>query len=95
MRQIDLIGAEQIRRDLQLPAAGRQALSTMADPRFFTVAGPFTVAELAKVIEVHLIEQAGADRYAGILAEIEGLSDEEVRALLDRETEVAESDGGR
>jgi hypothetical protein len=55
----------------------------------------FTVAELAKVIEVHLIEQAGADRYAGILAEIEGLSDEEVRALLAQETEVAESDGGR
>ena len=55
----------------------------------------FTVAELAKVIEVHLIEQAGADRYAGILAEIEGLSDEEVRALLDQETEAAESDGGR
>jgi len=55
----------------------------------------FTVAELAKVIEVHLIEQAGADRYAGILAEIEGLSDEEVRALLAQETEAAESDGGR
>jgi FkbH-like protein len=55
----------------------------------------FTVAELAKVIEVHLIEQAGADRYAGILAEIEGLSDEEVMALLAQETEAAESDGGR
>ena len=55
----------------------------------------FTVAELAKVIEVHLIEQAGADRYAGILAEIEGLSDEEVRALLAQETEAAENDGGR
>jgi hypothetical protein len=55
----------------------------------------FTVAELAKVIEVHLIEQAGADRYAAILAEIEGLSDEEVRALLAQETEAAESDGGR
>jgi hypothetical protein len=55
----------------------------------------FTVAELAKVIEVHLIEQAGADRYAGILAEIEGLSDDEVRALLAQETEAAESDGGR
>jgi acyl carrier protein len=55
----------------------------------------FTVAELAKVIEVHLIEQAGADRYAGILAEIEGLSDEEVRALLAQETEAAESGGGR
>ncbi len=55
----------------------------------------FTVAELAKVIEVHLIEQAGADRYAGILAEIEGLSDEEVRALLAQETEAAGNGGGR
>jgi FkbH-like protein len=55
----------------------------------------FTVAELAKVIEVSQIEQAGADRYAGILAEIEGLSDEEVRALLAQETEAAESGGGR
>ena len=43
--------------------------------------GPFTVAELAKAIDVEEIERAGAD-YAAILEEIEGLSDEEVRALL-------------
>jgi hypothetical protein len=43
--------------------------------------GPFTVAELARAIDVEEIERAGAD-YAAILEEIEGLSDEEVRALL-------------
>ena len=46
--------------------------------------GPFTVAELAKAIDVEEIEHAGAD-YTEILAEIEGLSDEEVRALLAEE----------
>jgi FkbH-like protein len=45
----------------------------------------FTVAELAKAIEVGLIEQASADQYSGILAEIEALTDEEVRALLEQE----------
>ncbi len=55
----------------------------------------FTVAELAKAIEVRLIEQAGPDEYAAILAELEGLSDDEVRALLAQETEATQSDGGR
>ncbi len=55
----------------------------------------FTVAELAKAIEVRMIEQAGADQYAAILADLEGLSDEEVRALLDQEMEASESEGGR
>jgi FkbH-like protein len=45
----------------------------------------FTVAELAKAIELREIEDAGADRYAAILKELEGLSDEEVRALLAEE----------
>jgi acyl carrier protein len=44
--------------------------------------GEFTVAELAKAIELRQIEGAGAARYAGILKELEALSDEEVRALL-------------
>jgi len=44
--------------------------------------GEFTVAELAKAIELRQIEGAGAARYAGILKELESLSDEEVRALL-------------
>ena len=47
--------------------------------------GDFTVAELAKAVEVREIEDAGADHYATVLAEIENLSDEEVRALLAEE----------
>jgi hypothetical protein len=47
--------------------------------------GDFTVAELAKAIELREIENSGADRYAAILRELESLSDEEVRALLARE----------
>jgi len=50
--------------------------------------GAFTVAELAKAIEVGQIEQAGAEEYAAILKELDGLSDEEVRALLAREQQV-------
>jgi FkbH-like protein len=46
----------------------------------------FTVAELARMIELHQLEQAGGDEYAGLLAEIERLSDEEVKALLEQET---------
>ena len=44
--------------------------------------GEFTVAELAKAIELRQIEGAGAAQYAGILKELEALSDAEVRALL-------------
>ncbi|MCC6861111.1 MAG: HAD-IIIC family phosphatase [Bryobacterales bacterium] len=47
--------------------------------------GAFTVAELAKAIELFQIEQAGAGGYDDLLAELEGLSDEEVKALLARE----------
>ena len=53
----------------------------------------FTVAELAKIIELYQLEREGADRYAALLAEIEGLSDDEVRALLEKETEGIESSG--
>jgi len=49
----------------------------------------FTVAELAKAIELREIEMAGADRYAAMLAEVESLSDEEVRELLAKESEEA------
>ena len=45
----------------------------------------FTVAELAKAIELRQIQTAGADQYATILEELEHLSDEEVRALLAEE----------
>jgi FkbH-like protein len=46
----------------------------------------FTVAELAKAIELREIEMAGADRYAEMLAEVESLTDEEVRELLAKES---------
>jgi acyl carrier protein len=48
-------------------------------------AGEFTVAELAKAIEMKEIEQAGAEEYEAILKELEGLSEEEVRALIEQE----------
>lgn len=47
--------------------------------------GDFTVAELAKAIELREIEAAGADRYTEILRELEGLSEEQVRAALAEE----------
>ena len=50
--------------------------------------GEFTVAELAKAIELKEIEQAGGD-YQDLLRELEGLSDEEVRALLAEEQDAA------
>jgi FkbH-like protein len=46
--------------------------------------GAFTVAELAKAVELKEIEQAGGD-YRGLMQELEELSDEEVRALLAEE----------
>jgi hypothetical protein len=49
--------------------------------------GDFTVAELAKAIELKELEQSGAD-YQDVLSELEGLSDEEVRALLAEEREA-------
>jgi FkbH-like protein len=44
--------------------------------------GAFTVAEMAKAIELAEIERAGEEQYAMILRELEGLTDEEVRELL-------------
>jgi FkbH-like protein len=49
--------------------------------------GEFTVAELARAIELKEIEQAGGD-YHELLEELEGLSDEEVRALLAEEQDA-------
>jgi FkbH-like protein len=46
----------------------------------------FTVAELAKAIELREIEMAGAEQYAALLAEVESLTDEEVRELLAKES---------
>ncbi len=49
--------------------------------------GEFTVAELAKAIELKEIEQAGTD-YDDLLRELENLSDEEARALLAEEQDA-------
>jgi FkbH-like protein len=49
--------------------------------------GEFTVAELAKAIELKEIEQSGGD-YQELLRELDGLSDEEVRALLAEEQDA-------
>jgi FkbH-like protein len=49
--------------------------------------GEFTVAELAKAIELKEIEQSGGD-YQELLAELEGLTDEQVRAMLAEEQDA-------
>jgi FkbH-like protein len=49
--------------------------------------GEFTVAELAKAVELKEIEQSGGD-YQALLKELEGLSDEEARALLAEEQDA-------
>ena len=48
-------------------------------------AGNFSVAELAKAIELDRIERASPDEYAALLQELEGLSEEEIRSLLEEE----------
>ncbi|HXG33216.1 MAG TPA: HAD-IIIC family phosphatase [Bryobacteraceae bacterium] len=47
--------------------------------------GPFTIEELAKAVELAQIAGAGEEEYAALLAELEQLTDEEARALLERE----------
>ena len=49
--------------------------------------GEFTVAELAKAVELKEIEQAGGD-YRKLLEELESLSDDEARALLAEEQDA-------
>ena len=50
--------------------------------------GEFTVAELAKAMELKEIEQAGGD-YQDLLAELEGLSDERCARLLAEEQDAS------
>lgn len=50
--------------------------------------GTFTVAELAKAVELKEIEQGGAE-YLDLLRELDGLSDEEVRTLLAEEQDAS------
>ncbi|HUS05712.1 MAG TPA: HAD-IIIC family phosphatase, partial [Bryobacteraceae bacterium] len=44
--------------------------------------GAFNICELAKAIELYQIEHSGGTEYEALLAELEGLSDEEAAALL-------------
>jgi hypothetical protein len=53
--------------------------------------GDFTVAELAKAIELYQIQQTNAGEYESLLHELEGLSDEEVAALLAEEQDGSQS----
>ena len=55
--------------------------------------GAFTVAEMAKAIEIGEIQQAGAEQYTALLEELDALSDEEVRALLAQEQAGREDAG--
>jgi FkbH-like protein len=50
--------------------------------------GDFTVAELAKAVELKEIEQSGAE-YQDLLRELDSMSDEEVRALLAEEQDAS------
>jgi hypothetical protein len=57
--------------------------------------GELTVSELSKTIELYEIGQADAGEYAAILAELESLSDEEVRAILAQEEAGNPPEGSR
>jgi len=68
---------------VQLLSRVRQALGVELSLEV-VYSGEFTVAELAKAVELKEIEQAGGN-YQELLRELEGLSDEQVRALLAEE----------
>lgn len=53
--------------------------------------GTLTLGELARTIEAHQLGAMDADEYHALLAEIEGLSDEEVQALLRQEEQAGEN----
>jgi FkbH-like protein len=50
--------------------------------------GSLTLGELARTLEARQLGAIDPEEYQAMLAEIEGLSDEEVRALLEREAEI-------
>ncbi len=57
--------------------------------------GSLTLSELARTIEARQLGEIDPDEYHALLAEIEGLSDEEVRALLEEEEQAGADGGGR
>jgi hypothetical protein len=71
---------------VQLLSRVRQALGVQVSLEV-VYSGEFTVAELAKAIELKEIEQAGGD-YQDLLREVENLSDDEVRAMLAQEQDA-------
>jgi acyl carrier protein len=71
---------------VQLLSAVRQAFDVDLSLEI-VYSGVFTVAELAKAIELYQIQEAGAGEYEELLLELEGLTDEEVQALLEQESE--------
>ncbi len=56
--------------------------------------GTLTLRELAQTIEGRQMGDVAPEEYQALLAEIEGLSDEEVRALLAAEEQEAQPEGG-
>jgi hypothetical protein len=55
--------------------------------------GTLTLGELAAVIEARQLGALNPEEYQALLAEIEGLSDEEVRALLEQGQSQQEKKG--
>lgn len=55
--------------------------------------GTLTLSELAATIEAKQLGDISPEEYQALLAEIEGLSDEEVRALLEKESAEGEAQG--
>ncbi|MEU4512803.1 phosphopantetheine-binding protein [Nonomuraea wenchangensis] len=54
-------------------------------------AGDFTVAAAARLIDETLLGEISEDQLAELLDELEGMSEDEVRALLDEGTPLGES----
>lgn len=75
---------------VQLLSRVRQTLGVEV-PLDVVYSGTLTVAELAKAIELQELSQVDAAEYAALLAELEDLSDEEVRQLLAQEQGSSET----
>jgi acyl carrier protein len=56
-------------------------------PMNILFSGTFTVAALAKVVDEQLIQTADSDELASMLDDLDGLSDDEIRALLNEESQ--------
>lgn len=69
---------------VQLLARVREAFDAEL-PLDLVFAGNFCVAELAKAIELAELERTHPEQYQALLGELERMSDEEVRALLEQE----------